>query len=139
MCVRTYTISTGLRPPSCIEDSLGTPLGLHVICEKIGDGQPEGMVFIGRIPTGRHYSDHQIEEPEKAFVTTRILRLRGLQQGYNAGPGCDTFNRYVYIHGTSREHRLGHPDTHGCPVLSNREMIELYDSVPVDTLVWIEE
>lgn len=96
------------------------------------------MVFKGRKPMGYFYWEAPPEEAGTSFVTTRILRLRGLQEGFNSGPGCDTFNRYVYIHGTNHENLLGQPATHGCTVLSNQEMIELFNEVPRDTLLWIE-
>jgi hypothetical protein len=38
-------------------NSLGTPRGLHEIAERIGAGQPPGMVFKSRVPTGRHFSE----------------------------------------------------------------------------------
>ena len=39
--VKTYVISTSLKSPSCEENSLGTPWGLHEVCEVIGSGQPK--------------------------------------------------------------------------------------------------
>ena len=55
--VKSYPISTSRRPPSNLRNSLGTPLGLHEIAERIGAGQPPGMVFKFRVSTGRHYSE----------------------------------------------------------------------------------
>lgn len=34
--VLAYPVSTSLRPPSNVKDSLGTPRGLHEIAERIG-------------------------------------------------------------------------------------------------------
>jgi hypothetical protein len=133
----TYSISTGKKPPSCIENSFGTPLGLHQIVEKIGEGEPSGMVFKGRKPIGKHFSELPPEEQHHNLVTTRILRLRGLELGKNAGQGCDTFNRFVYIHGTNREDGIGTPMTAGCPVLSNVDIVTLFDAIPIDSLVYI--
>ena len=31
---KDYRMSSSKRPPSCLEDSLGTPWGLHEVCEK---------------------------------------------------------------------------------------------------------
>lgn len=134
----SYVISTGRNPPSCRENSFGTPLGLHSVCEKFGHGQPAGMVFKARVPQGRCYWQMEGEEGQRNLVTSRILRLRGLQQGVNAGPGVDTYDRYVYIHGTNREDLLGQPASSGCPVLSNSDIIRLFEAVPKGTLVWIE-
>jgi hypothetical protein len=55
--VKTYVISTSKRPPSNLKNSLGTPRGLHEIAERIGAGQPPGMVFKARVPTGRHFNE----------------------------------------------------------------------------------
>ena len=77
--VKSFVISGSKRPYSNVLNSLGTPLGLHAIAERIGGGQPSGAVFRSRVPTGLHYS----EIPEKEvgagnLVTSRILWLRGL-------------------------------------------------------------
>ena len=55
--VQSYPVSTSRRPPSNVKDSRGTPRGLQEIAERIGEGQPPGMVFKSRVPTGRHYSE----------------------------------------------------------------------------------
>jgi hypothetical protein len=137
--VKTYVVSTGKNPPSCIEDSLGTPMGLHVVCEKIGDGEPLDTVFVARKPIGKTWRQLKAggEAPDKAHVTTRILRLRGLEPGLNAGPGRDSYDRYIYIHGTVFEDRIGQPTSCGCVTLLNRDMLELFDAVPEGTLVYI--
>ena len=72
-------MSSSRRPQSCKENSLGTPWGLHEICEKIGGGEEMGMVFEGRKPIGLKYSECDEEKRSKNLITTRILRLRGLQ------------------------------------------------------------
>lgn len=137
--MRTYTVSTSLRPPSCIENSYGTPMGLHEVAEKIGAGAATGTVFKGRLPAGYLWRDAPESERLKNLVTTRILRLRGLEPGRNAGPGCDSYNRYIYIHGTNHPEKLGAPATAGCPVLSDADVIELFEQVPEGSLVWMEE
>jgi lipoprotein-anchoring transpeptidase ErfK/SrfK len=55
--------------------------------------------------------------------------------------GCvvDTHARYVYIHGTNREERIGQPQSAGCVLLTNRDMIALYDEVRVGDQVLIVE
>ena len=56
-CVKTYVISTSKLPPSCVENSLGTPWGLHQISEIIGLCSPIGTVFKGRVDTGQIYGE----------------------------------------------------------------------------------
>jgi hypothetical protein len=136
--VKSYGISTSKKPPSNIAHSLGTPTGLHQIDERIGAGQPAGMVFKSRIPTGRHFSEFTDDQAGSGnLITSRILWLRGLEPGVNAGGDVDTHNRYVYIHGTHREEEIGRPLSAGCVLMRNDDVIELYDQVRTGDLVWI--
>jgi hypothetical protein len=75
--VETFAISTGKNPPSCREKFVWNALGLHFVCEKIGHGQPQGMVFVGRVPQGKCYWHLTGEEAKRNQITSRILRLRG--------------------------------------------------------------
>jgi len=135
---RTFSISTSKNPPSCTENSFGTPLGIHALADKIGDGEPIGMVFKGRVPTS-HFSELPEEEQKKNLITTRIIRIRGLEEGYNSGKECDSYDRYVYIHGTNHEDRIGEPFSGGCIELANVEVIELFDTVAEGDLLAIVE
>jgi hypothetical protein len=134
--VKTYDVSTSLRPPSCTADSYGTPSGLHAIADKIGADQPEGMVFQGRVPK-QHFSEYAADEAKKQLITSRIMRLRGLELGKNASPGCDSYDRYIYIHGTNHEDQIGRPASAGCVQLRNAEVIELFDRMDSGDLVWL--
>ncbi len=136
--VKSHVISTSKRPPSNVKDSLGTPRGLHVIAERIGAGQPPGMVFKARVPTGKHFSELPDADQHPNLITSRILWLRGLEPGLNAGANVDTYDRYIYIHGTNHEDRLGKPQSAGCVLMSNREIVELYEEVRAGDFVWIE-
>ncbi len=136
--VKSYIVSTSLRPPSNVAHSLGTPRGLHEIAERIGGGQPAGMVFKSRIPTGRHFSEYAPEEIQTDdLITSRILWLRGLEKGVNAGDNVDSHQRYIYIHGTRHENKLGTPASAGCVRMSNIDVIELHDGVRTGDWVWI--
>lgn len=95
------------------------------------------MVFKGRVPRGYSWPDAPPADQEKALITSRILRLTGCETGWNAGPGRDTWERYIYLHGTNRHHRIGEPQSAGCVLLRDEEMIALFDEVPEGTLVWI--
>ncbi|PTY06865.1 L,D-transpeptidase [Opitutaceae bacterium EW11] len=135
--VRSYGISTSAKPPSNVKGSLGTPRGLHRIAERIGAGQPPGMVFKSRRPTGQHFSEHPEAATEKNLITSRILWLRGLEPDVNAGGEVDTYDRYVYIHGTNHEERIGAPFSAGCVLMRNIEIVELYEEVRSGDLVMI--
>lgn len=135
--VRSYVISTSKRPPSNVKDSLGTPRGLHAIAERIGAGQPPGMVFKARVPTGRHYSEVTDAETHPNLITSRILWLRGLEPGVNQGADVDSYSRYIYVHGTNHEDRLGTPQSAGCVLMHNLDIVQLYDDVRAGDFVWI--
>jgi hypothetical protein len=142
--VKSHVISTSVRPPSNVKDSLGTPRGLHEIAEKHGAGQPPGIVFKARVATGKHFAEFPVEDQQKHLITTRILWLGGLEPGYNAGTNSagevvDTKQRYIYIHGTNHEDVLGTPSSIGCIEMSNLGVLELFDRVRVKDLVWIED
>lgn len=134
--IKTYRISTSKNPPSCVENSFGTPTGLHVIADKIGAGAAPGTVFKSRVPVG-HLSEMPTEERERNLVTTRIIRMRGLEPGHNAGPGIDTYDRFVYIHGTNHPERIGEPFSGGCIELADDEIISLFDDLKSGAFVAI--
>jgi hypothetical protein len=136
--VKSYIISTSKRPPSNVKNSLGTPRGLHEIAKRIGAGQPPGMVFKSRVPTGRHFSEMLEREPHNEnLITSRILWLRGLEPGVNRGGDVDTYERYIYIHGTNHDTRIGEPLSAGCILMRNLDIVELYEDVRAGDLVWI--
>ncbi|MBL9209061.1 MAG: L,D-transpeptidase [Opitutaceae bacterium] len=138
--VKSYAISTSKRPPSNIKNSLGTPRGLHEIAERIGAGQPPGMVFKARVPTGRHFNEVLEREPDNDnLITSRILWLRGLETGVNRGGEVDTHDRYVYIHGTNHDARIGEPLSSGCVLMRNLDIVELFEQVRAGDQVWITD
>lgn len=137
--VKSYVVSTSKRPPSNVKNSLGTPRGLHEIAERIGAGQPPGVVFKSRVSTGHHFSELPDQGENTNLITTRILWLRGLEPGVNRGGDVDTYERYVYIHGTNHEFRLGEPLSAGCVLMRNLDIIELYDAVRAGDQVLITD
>ena len=57
------------------------------------------------------------EKRKNNLITTRIMRLRGLEEGLNKGPEMDSYDRYIYIHGTNHEDRWGNrqvQDAYNC-------------------------
>ena len=137
--LHSWPISTGEKGLGNQSGSNKTPLGLHRVAKKIGKNAQLGMIFKARQATGRVATI--LTEPgarSKADnVTTRILWLSGLEKGYNQGKGVDSFKRYIYIHGTDEEGRIGAPASHGCIRMKNHDVIDLFQQVPKDTLVYI--
>jgi lipoprotein-anchoring transpeptidase ErfK/SrfK len=131
----SYPVSTAENGIGNRLDSHKTPFGIHRIRQKVGGGQPIGAVFKARQLTGRVASD--LDNREQDEITSRILWLDGLEDGVNRGGVHDTYSRYIYIHGTSDEKRIGEPVSGGCIRMRNADVIELYDEVLVDDLVVI--
>ena len=77
--------------------------------------------------------------PERDWILSRILWLAGLEPQFNQGEGCDTFNRYIYIHGTPDSEPMGIPMSHGCIRMRNQDVIELFELIPENALVYISE
>jgi hypothetical protein len=130
---KSFLVSTSRFGIGQVENSNQTPLGLHRIATKIGGGSPIGTVFRSRQPIGLKWEGH----PE-ASIVHRILWLEGLEPGFNRGANVDTYRRYIYIHGFGDESTLGRPQSHGCIHMAAKDLIPLYDKVPVGTLVWID-
>lgn len=131
-----YPVSTGAHGMGEENGSFCTPRGRHLIRAKIGAGQPEGAVFVRRRPTGEiHTPELGAAHPGRDWILTRILWLSGCEPGFNRLGSCDTMRRYVYIHGTPDGTELGKPGSRGCVRMRNRDLIELFDRVPVGTPV----
>jgi UDP-N-acetylmuramate--alanine ligase len=133
--IERYDASTSRFGNGNRENSLKTPLGLHRIKEKYGAGAPPGRVFRDREDTGEDWDHRQNGDN---LILTRILRLEGLEEGINRGGSVDSYERYIYIHGTGREDRIGTPLSHGCVCLRNRDIIRLFDTVKEGTPVFID-
>jgi lipoprotein-anchoring transpeptidase ErfK/SrfK len=132
---RSYPISTSENGSGNRVDSYKTPFGIHRVRQKIGGGEPAGMVFQGREPVGR--IARQMDNRDVDEITSRILWLDGLEEGINQGGVYDTYSRYIYIHGTSDEKRIGRPVSAGCIRMKNEDVIELFEDVLVNDLVLI--
>lgn len=132
---RTYPVSTAENGMGNRMESYKTPFGIHRIRQKVGGGQPSGMIFESREPTGR--IAESMDNQDRDEITSRILWLDGLEEGINLNGAYDTYSRYIYIHGTSDEQRIGEPVSAGCIRMKNADVIELFDDVLVDDLVVI--
>lgn len=138
--ITEYPVSSSMYGVGNREGSFKTPLGHHLVCEKIGTGMPEDEVFIGRQPQGclADLKARNIPLPDDV-ITARILRLAGKQAGINMGDGIDSFERYIYIHGTADVENISKPVSHGCIRMRNQDIIKLYEKVDLNTDVWIED
>ncbi len=133
---KTYSISSSKYGEGNEENSFKTPIGKHIICEKIGGNAKIGSIFISRKNKNEiakiNYSYKNLSD-KKDIITSRILRLEGLEIGKNKGffndKLIDTKKRYVYIHGTSEEFAIGKKVSKGCIRMKNKDIIKLFDSI----------
>jgi len=133
--VGDYPISTSAAGLGSEWDSFRTPQGLHYVREKIGEGCRPWSILRWRTVTSE-VADSSGNAGDDV-ITSRILRLAGMEGGVNAGGEVDSFERSIYIHGTADERSLGRPGSHGCVRMRNRDVIELFSQVPVGSLVVI--
>lgn len=139
-CIRRYPVSTALNGPGERQDSGCTPRGRHVVRAMIGAGAPSGAVFRGRRRTGEIWTpEFALAHPGRDWVLSRIMWLSGCEPGWNRLGRVDSMRRYIYIHGTGDDQPMGVARSHGCVRMRNRDVIELFDLVPVGVVVLIEE
>ena len=132
-----YPVSTAANGPGCRSGSGCTPIGWHAVKTLIGDRQPVATIFRGREVSG--VAQTLRDDSSDDLITSRILWLAGLETGVNRCADVDSYNRYIYIHGTAQEHLIGQPVSHGCVRLRNRDVIELFDHVSRHTPVYLGE
>jgi hypothetical protein len=136
--IKEYLISTAKKGVGNQKNSNMTPYGLHYIKEKHGSKTPQngrmiGRVFYGQIAT--IYSDTTTSKTDD--ITSRILWLSGYEKDINKGGDVDSYERFIYIHGTSEEGKIGTPASHGCIRMLNKDVIELYSMTKIGTKVLI--
>ena len=128
--LRSYPVSSSRFGLGTEEGSMKTPTGRFRIAEKIGGSAPSGTVFQSRVPL----KPGDPFPPSEDLVMSRILWLDGLEE-HNA----NTRQRFIYIHGTKHEDKIGSPASPGCVRMRNADVIDLFDLVDEDTPVVIRE
>jgi lipoprotein-anchoring transpeptidase ErfK/SrfK len=128
-CVAQFPISTSKFGVGDRPRSFATPLGTLEITGKVGAAAPVGAVFHGLRPTGEVLRPNA---PGRDPIVTRILRLRGLE-------ACNSsaLRRGIYIHGTAEERCIGRPASYGCIRMKSRDVVRLFDAVPLGAKVEI--
>ena len=139
LVLKSYPISSSKFGEGSIENSFKTPLGMHQIKEKIGEDVEENTIFISRVDTQKKADIiKNTFDSNNDFVTSRILWLDGMEEGINKGKGIDSYDRYIYIHGTQEEGLIGTKASHGCIRMFNNDIIELFKKVKEGTKVLIK-
>jgi lipoprotein-anchoring transpeptidase ErfK/SrfK len=122
--VSTSRFGTGDNYGSC-----KTPLGQLKVCDKIGGNLPPGAVIRHRSATGEVLP---VNAPGRDPIVTRVIWLDGLEaQNKNAR------SRGIYIHGTPEERTIGTPVSWGCIRMRSKDVIRVFDTIPVGTIVSI--
>lgn len=127
--VAQYPISTSRFGVGDKWGSYRTPVGTLAVSEKIGANAPMGAVFRKRTPTG------EVLKPNTGGrdpIVTRIIWLRGLESC-----NANAHERGIYIHGTPVESKIGRPASYGCIRMRSKDVVEVFDAVPVGTKVRI--
>ena len=128
--VRTYPVSTSRFGIGTQKGSLKTPIGRFRVAEKIGGDMPADTIFQSRVPL----KAGDPLPPTEDLVMSRILWLGGLDE-----QNANTRDRFIYIHGTKNEDKVGMAASCGCVRMRNTDVIELFDLVDEGTPVVIEE
>jgi len=126
--VAEYVVSTSKFGLGSEEGSFKTPTGKFRVKEKHGDDAEPNTIFKGRKPVGKWEG----ETVDEDLVLSRILWLDGEDDDNK-----NSFERYIYIHGTNQEELIGQPSSHGCVRMRNEDVIDLYAKVDIDTEVEI--
>lgn len=125
--VRKYTISTSKFGIGDQPGSYRTPLGKHEIIAKIGHGLPTGAVLKSRSWNGEVLKPNA---PGRDPIVSRILWLRGMEK-----TNRNAMNRFIYIHGTTEENRLGHPASYGCIRMGMKDVVDVFNEVSIGAKV----
>ena len=128
--IRRYPISSSRFGLGTDSGSNKTPLGKFRISDKIGEDAPAGTIFVGRVAL----SPDDPLPPTSDLVLSRILWLDGAEE-----QNANTRDRFIYIHGTKHEDKIGRPNSHGCIRMRNADVIELFELVNVGTPVTIRQ
>ena len=142
--IAKYPVSTSRHGVGQFEGSYQTPLGVHIVKEKIGASAEVGEIFQSRKPSQSIATiEHEAICTNKECITSRILWLSGLEQGINKGHDkdgkcVDSYDRFIYIHGTHEEGLIGQQASIGCVRMKNTDVIDLFDQLQISSLVIIE-
>ena len=128
--IRSYPVSTSRFGIGTEEGSMKTPTGRFRVADKIGEGLPSDAVFQSRVPL----KPGDPLPPTDDLVMSRILWLDGLDE-HNA----NTRDRFIYIHGTRHEDKIGRPASHGCIRMRNIDVVDLFELVDEGAHVTIAE
>lgn len=124
---KEFAISTSKFGIGDQPNSYRTPLGKHEVIAKIGHGLPTGAVLKSRSWNGEVLKPNA---PGRDPIVSRILWLRGMES-----TNRNAMNRFIYIHGTTEESRLGKPASYGCIRMGMKDVVDLFNNVGIGAKV----
>lgn len=124
---KEFAISTSKFGIGDQPNSYRTPLGKHEVIAKIGHGLPTGAVLKSRSWNGEVLKPNA---PGRDPIVSRILWLRGMES-----TNRNAMNRFIYIHGTTEENRLGKPASYGCIRMGMKDVVDLFNNVGIGAKV----
>jgi len=140
--VRSYHVSLGMSPvgPKTVRGDGKTPVGVYAVYEKRPSERFRWFLAL-------NYPAK--EDADRAFAANRISADTWadiwIADKTGQAPPWDTpLGAFVGIHGTgaggrTAKLRLASDWTNGCIALSDRDIDELYETIPVGTVVEIRE
>lgn len=138
----TYQVATGKNGLGQTDGSYQTPLGLHCITDLIGDKQHVDTFFKSRVAIGSYKNPPDNYHDEQDWILSRIIRFQGLETSFNQGSdnqhnSVDSFDRYIYIHGTPDEVFTPSPSSHGCIRMKPHDVIHLFGQITTGCYIYI--
>lgn len=134
--LKVYMVSGGRGGISNQVGSGGTPAGLHRVTSKIGSGSAMYQTFnapkLG-FPNTVLRPTHGLEFWGYDFITSRVLRLEGLEPQLNS----NSVARAILVHGTQEEGLIGYHESLGCIRMYNQDVMELFGELEVGTLLYV--
>ena len=152
---KTFNASCGAKGFGTGEQQ--TTMGPLRVSQKFGEGQPIGTVFAGRKPVIENGKVKVVQQcPGKLEMKVLIDLLK--QKVYSVfnipneekqvtSGHCEALvltrglvidnKRSIYIHGTNKELSLGEARSHGCVRVSNNDVIDLFNNIPIGTDVYV--
>ena len=152
---KTFSASCGAKGFGTGEQQ--TTAGPLSVSQKFGEGQPIGTVFAGRKPVIENGKVKVVQQcPGKLEMEGLIdLLKRKVYSVFNipneekqvTSGHCEALvltrglvidnKRSIYIHGTNKELSLGEARSHGCVRVSNNDVIDLFNNIPIGTDVYV--
>ncbi|NOY00933.1 MAG: L,D-transpeptidase [Verrucomicrobia bacterium] len=125
--VKKYPVSTSKFGEGDKPGSYRTPLGTMKVAKKIGGDAPKGAVFKSRQRTGEVLKPNS---PGRDPIVSRIIWLTGTEKRNR-----HAYERFIYIHGTAEESKIGQVASYGCIRMRSRDVINLYKKIGTGTEV----